>query len=163
MPVLLIPVPSSAAAVRRRGDRPLEMLLRLTVRCSLPSSTRGSRQGWLGSQSGPRGSCGGDAMPAWAVARALTVRRGVLDQSGLDHHQRAENLAGAIAVRPRWADTVQGSVCVLVDDVMTTGSTLAEAARALHASGAVQVVAATVAATHRRTPQRGARAGIPAG
>ena len=43
----------------------------------------------------------------------------------------------------------QGAV-LLVDDVLTTGATLMEAARALSAGGAGHIGAATVAATQRR-------------
>ena len=42
-----------------------------------------------------------------------------------------------------------GRRVVLVDDVMTTGSTLAEAARVLRAAGASDIVAAVVATTRR--------------
>ena len=53
-------------------------------------------------------------------------------------------------VQPRWRDSIQGIACLLVDDVLTTGATLVEAARALHEGGAGHVAAATVAATQRR-------------
>ncbi|MEP7161772.1 MAG: phosphoribosyltransferase family protein [Dermatophilaceae bacterium] len=78
---------------------------------------------------------------------ALAVRRGVADQAGLDHRARAANLSRAMRADPASA----GRTVVLVDDVVTTGATLAEAARALRDVGCSDVVAACVAATRRRT------------
>ncbi len=77
------------------------------------------------------------------VAPVLLGARAVADQSDLDAQGRADNLAGAlVARRTRW-----GSPVVIVDDVITTGATLAEAARALRAAGAEVRGAAVVAAT----------------
>ena len=130
-PVFVVPVPSSRAAVRRRGDSPLELLTRAAVH-EVGLSSRGL-----------------------IVSPALRVRRRVVDQAGLDHRQRANNVDWAMQVRPRWRVGIAGVTCLLVDDVLTTGATLVEAARALRAGGAGHVAAATVAATQRR--------GIPAG
>ena len=130
-PVFVVPVPSSPSAVRRRGDAPLELLTGAALR-HLGLTTR-------------------DLI----VSPALRLRRRVADQAGLDHGQRANNLEGAMQVRQRWRASICGVTCLLVDDVLTTGATLAEAARALREGGAEHVAAATVAATRRR--------GIPAG
>lgn len=119
--VLLVPVPSSAAAMRRRGYAPVETIAR----------SAGLR-----------------------VARRLRVRRRVRDQGELDAVSRADNVAGAfVATRP-----LAGRTCIVIDDVVTTGSTLAEARRALRAAGADVAFAATVAATPlRHAPLQGPR------
>jgi predicted amidophosphoribosyltransferase len=125
-PVFVIPVPSSPAAVRRGGDAPLELLTGEAVR----------RVGLPGRE--------------LILAPALRLRRRVADQAGLDHIQRADNLEHAMDVRRRWRDSIHGVTALLVDDVLTTGATLMEAARALRSGGAGHVAAATVAATQRR-------------
>ncbi|NEB13562.1 ComF family protein, partial [Streptomyces coelicoflavus] len=62
------------------------------------------------------------------------------DQSGLDARQRVANLAGALAVVPGGGVLLRGGgALVLVDDLMTTGASLAEAARAMRAASAPAV------------------------
>lgn len=64
-------------------------------------------------------------------------------QTHLSARQRAANVRGAFTVRhPRW---VEGRRFLAIDDVMTTGATLAEVAGVLKAAGAVSVHVATVA------------------
>lgn len=64
-------------------------------------------------------------------------------QAALPLDARAANVRGAfLAVRP-----LAGQHIALVDDVMTTGATLREAARALHAAGARQISVWVVART----------------
>lgn len=95
------------------------------------------------------------ARGAGLQSRALLVQaRRTADQSGLDARQRAANLRGALRAPSR----LDGLPVLLVDDVVTTGATLAEAARALRAAGAEVRGAAVVAATLRtaQTPEGGA-------
>ena len=130
-PVLVVPVPSSPAARRRRGDFPLGQLAAL--------------------------ACHGFGSGEVVVADALRLRRRVADQAGLGARERQVNLEHALQVRARWQPVVDRASCVLVDDVLTTGATLVEAARALRAGGARIVVAATACATERRAGALGQR------
>ena len=64
-------------------------------------------------------------------------------QTALDRSERMENLHNAFRLRKN-AD-VRGLRVLLIDDVLTTGSTLSECARVLKAAGALSVYAATAA------------------
>jgi len=68
-------------------------------------------------------------------------------QVGLTRTQRAANLAGAFRVDKERAGRIAGSNVVLVDDVLTTGSTANAAARALLKAGAARVDALVFALT----------------
>ena len=118
--LLLVPVPSIRAAVRRRGHDPT---LRMARRAAAGLARRG--------------------VAARCVA-ALRHGRTVRDQAGLSATDRVANLSGALAVSR--ARLVRGAPVVIVDDVITTGATVAEAARALRAAGADVRSAAAVAA-----------------
>lgn len=124
-PVTLVPVPSSARAARaRRGDH----MVRLAG-ASLPALRA----------LGVHGS----------VASWLCVTGLVRDSAGLSAADRAANLAGAFRVRGRRGPPGPGSV-VVVDDVVTTGSTAAEACRALVAAGIEVHGVAAIAGTIKR-------------
>jgi predicted amidophosphoribosyltransferase len=84
------------------------------------------------------------------IRAELRQRRAVADQSGLDVDARRANLGGALAVRR--PALVRGRRVVIVDDIVTTGATAAEAARALTHAGALVIGVACVAATIRRHP-----------
>jgi predicted amidophosphoribosyltransferase len=124
-PVVLVPVPSSPAALRTRGrDHVWELTgraVRELVAAGLP-----------------------------VTAGRLLRRRGrVRDSAGLSAVQRRENLAGTFALAGGFP---AGAVLVLVDDVVSSGATLTEAAAVLDAAARpddLPVLAAVVAATPR--------------
>ncbi|MET9353385.1 ComF family protein [Streptomyces sp. NPDC006617] len=115
-PVLLVPVPSARRAVRTRGHDPAR-------RIALAAAAELRRAG-----------------TSARVLAVLRQRYAVADQSGLDARRRLDNLAGALAVAPGGGGLLRGGgTVVLVDDLMTTGASLAEAARAVRAATAAAV------------------------
>jgi predicted amidophosphoribosyltransferase len=127
-PVVLVPVPSSRAARRRRG---CDVVADLAITVERILRAEGGRV---------------------QVLRALRHSRKVSDSAGLSAGQRADNLAGAFSVRPADRPRLAGARVVVVDDLVTTGVTLRECADSLRAAGAEVVGVATVAATRRRAP-----------
>ena len=126
--VWLCPVPSARATVRQRGHDPLRRIAKAAIKAL-------RRQGV-------------DAR----LADALRVVRRPDDQAGLSAERRTVNLDGAFAARSRWAERLTDQPVLLVDDVITTGSTLAEACRALESRGIPVLGCAVLAATRRHRP-----------
>lgn len=73
------------------------------------------------------------------VSDTIKAVRRTEDQVALSGDARRRNLAGAFRIKERVAGRI-----LLVDDVLTTGATLGEGARALYAAGAREVHALTV-------------------
>jgi ComF family protein len=92
----------------------------------------------------------------------LVRTRETASQTGLTRHQRRANVRGAFAVlKP---EKVKGRSILIVDDVMTTGTTAGECARVLRRAGAKQVFVATVArATKEAASVLAMAAGAPSG
>jgi len=78
-----------------------------------------------------------------AMRTSLERIRYTTTQTVFDRAERMENLHNAFRLRKK-AD-VRGLRVLLIDDVLTTGSTLSECARVLKAGGALSVHAATAA------------------
>ena len=78
------------------------------------------------------------------MADILTRTRATPHQTGLHAGERRRNLRGAFSTRAS-AATWAGATLVLVDDVLTTGTTLEECAGALQAAGVREVRALTAA------------------
>ena len=123
--VVLVPVPSSAAAVRGRGRSTVGELAKAAAgRLDAP----GAR---------------------YVVARWLQPARAVRDQAGLTARERRRNLSHAFEAHPHRDDP---RAVVVVDDIVTTGATVTEAVRALRAAGHRVVGVAGVASV---SPERG--------
>ena len=121
--VLLVPVPSRFAARTRRGYAPVDVLA-----------------GWVSARG---------LLPRGTRVEGLLVQRDLL---GLGHGaqkgkgRRARGQArGSMSVRR--GKVAKGRTCVIVDDVLTTGATVAEAYRCLTEAGARVEAAVFVAAT----------------
>jgi ComF family protein len=85
----------------------------------------------------------GHRLQVTVAHRTLRRVRYTATQTHLHAGERAANVRGAFMVRaPSW---VEGRSLLLVDDVMTTGATLRECARALKGAGAYRVFVVTVA------------------
>ena len=119
-PVLVVPVPLHVSKHRQRGFNQSE----LVVRAALKKFGKANFQ----------------------LTRSVLVRqRPTVSQIGLTRPQRAENIRGAF--RAAHPSRVAGRTVLLVDDVLTTGTTASECARVLRKAGAKTVFVATVART----------------
>ena len=83
----------------------------------------------------------------FVVRPILSITKKVIDQSGLSETKRNANLFGAFEVVKPFRPT---SAIIVIDDVITTGSTLREAVRALKERNLTVLGAATACASQRR-------------
>jgi ComF family protein len=85
----------------------------------------------------------GRALSKPVDANLLARRRHTKPQYALTAAERNDNIKGAFAVRR--PETLEGKIVVLVDDIVTTGSTVSEAAKTLKKAGAKKVIVAAAA------------------
>ena len=84
----------------------------------------------------------------WQIVPALRRTRATPSQTQLSVPERIENMRGAFALTRHAAD-IQDKHILLVDDVMTTGSTLASAAEALLAARPKSISTLTLAVVQK--------------
>ena len=65
-------------------------------------------------------------------------------QTKLDINQRKDNVSAAFKLDPKFENQIRGKSIILVDDIITTGSTISECGRILKEHGAMRVFAASV-------------------
>lgn len=82
------------------------------------------------------------------VQRLLQRTVATNPQVGLSQRQRQLNVRNAFAIVPGQHRKLRGRRLLLVDDVLTTGSTVDACARVLYQSGAAEVRVATLAVTN---------------
>ena len=151
-------------AYKERGRRVLLPVLRELLAGAVSTAAAGGPVVLVGVPASPQGRRErgfdhvADLLPRELPRiRALRVVGRPADSSKLTVEERASNLSGTLAVNPRGVHglrrlTGYGYRVVLVDDVVTTGATLREAASVLTGAGVPVAACAAVAATVRRRP-----------
>lgn len=133
---LLIPVPMHASRRKERGHNQTEIL----CEAALDALDKSARQKVLGpSLRGYPQTILSDTFVSAPFEYKKDALKRVVDtphQQGLHRSMRLKNVEQSMIAHP---ELVEGRVCVVVDDVTTTGATLAEAKRALMAAGARRV------------------------
>ena len=115
-PFLVVPVPTTRRRLRSRGYNQAQLLA--------ASVSEGVSQ---------------------PLREALERRHGGLTQVGLHPGQRRANVKNAFVAKDEALVVLSGARVLLVDDVLTTGSTATAAARALVRAGAAEVFLSTFA------------------
>ena len=142
--VLLIPAPSSAQSVRRRGYAPANLLVQEAARQlnkRLPASVRVRTVDVIGYE--PRGRRGSGAS---IISDAISGAQN--EQKSLGAVGRAERMHGALRVME--PALCAGRVSVICDDVVTTGATASEMVRVLQESGSRVLGVCAVAAVPKK-------------
>lgn len=120
-PALLLPVPLSKQRLISRGfNQAVEIARPLSRQLDIPMQTN-----------------------------LLWRTKETLQQSSLHPDERHKNIQGAFTVNPAWRTSIEGQHIAVIDDVMTTGTTLNEVAKVLKRYGAARVSNLVFARTDR--------------
>ncbi len=114
---VLVPVPMHAARRKARGYNQTELLCEAIINASPGSFTY--------------------------APHALARTRNTIPQQGLPKYRRVKNILGAMEAHS--SKEIEGRICIVVDDVSTTGATALETKRALLEAGASEVHVLTLA------------------
>lgn len=147
--VLLVPAPSSAQSVRRRGYAPANLLVQEAVRQlnqRLPASVRVRAVDVIGYA--PRNRRGSGASLSSRVSSLLGASEAKNEQKSLGAVGRAERMHGALRVLE--PALCAGRLSVICDDVVTTGATASEMVRVLQDAGSRVLGVCAVAAVPKR-------------
>lgn len=148
--VLLVPAPSSAQSVRRRGYAPANLLVQEAARQlnqRLPASVRVRAVDVIGyAPRGRRGS--GASLSSRVGASLLGASETKNEQKSLGAVGRAERMHGALRVME--PALCADRVSIICDDVVTTGATASEMVRVLQESGSRVLGVCAVAAVPKK-------------
>lgn len=148
--VLLVPAPSSAQSVRRRGYAPANLLVQEAARQlnrRLPASVRVRAVDVIGyAPRNRRGS--GASLSSRVGASLLGASEAKNEQKSLGAVGRAERMHGALRVME--PALCADRVSIICDDVVTTGATASEMARVLQESGSRVLGVCAVAAVPKK-------------
>lgn len=148
--VLLIPAPSSAQSVRRRGYAPANLLVQEAARQlnqRLPASVRVRAVDVIGyAPRSRRGS--GASLSSRVGASLLGASETKNEQKSLGAVGRAERMHGALRVME--PALCADRVSIICDDVVTTGATASEMVRVLQESGSRVLGVCAVAAVPKK-------------
>jgi len=120
-PISIVPIPSQRKSVRSRGFDSMKEIAKFILQDP-------------------------DLKTDIELVEALKITRPVSDQSSLSQEERYRNLDKALRVN----NARTSKAILVIDDVITTGSTLREAIRALKERNLTVIGAATACATQRR-------------
>ena len=148
--VLLVPAPSSAQSVRRRGYAPANLLAQEAARQlnqRLPASVRVRAADVIGYAPRPRGGSGA-SLSSRVGSSLLGASEAKNEQKSLGAVGRAERMHGALRVME--PALCAGRVSIICDDVVTTGATASEMVRVLQESGSRVLGVCAVAAVPKK-------------